>query len=189
MPPSFCNRAKPWDRSGCPISPATSAADKGRNRWRRERNPGAARIGLVLTARPGIGRRTLPPWRADVSRERWPGPRPQAGVCYLPAMLWGGLIWDDRIWSQSQAVLEWSGLGTIWSWPSLIEHEKHYAADVYNLLAGTDLGTGAGRLSHRQHAAALAQLLRCGVCCYAWHPLHVDRFSSETCQAFSTSLP
>ena len=49
-----------------------------------------------------------------------------AGVCYLPAMLWGGLIWDDRIWSQSQAVLEWSGLGTIWSWPSLIEHEKHY---------------------------------------------------------------
>ena len=49
-----------------------------------------------------------------------------AGVCYLPAMLWGGLIWDDPIWSQSQAVLEWSGLGTIWSWPSLIEHEKHY---------------------------------------------------------------
>ena len=49
-----------------------------------------------------------------------------AGVCYLPAMLWGGLIWDDPIWSQSQAVLEWSGLETIWSWPSLIEREKHY---------------------------------------------------------------
>ena len=49
-----------------------------------------------------------------------------AGVCYLPAMLWGGLIWDDPIWSRSQAVLEWSGLGTIWSWPSLIEREKHY---------------------------------------------------------------
>ena len=48
------------------------------------------------------------------------------GTCYLPAMLWGGLIWDDPIWSQSQAVLEWSGLGTIWSWPSLIEREKHY---------------------------------------------------------------
>ena len=49
-----------------------------------------------------------------------------AGVCYLPAMLWGGLIWDDFIWAQSKAVLEWSGLGTIWSWPPRIEHEVHY---------------------------------------------------------------
>ena len=49
-----------------------------------------------------------------------------AGVCYLPAMLWGGLIWDDFIWSQSLAVLEWSGLSTIWSWPSRIEREVHY---------------------------------------------------------------
>ncbi|MDE2667810.1 MAG: tetratricopeptide repeat protein [Acidobacteriota bacterium] len=49
-----------------------------------------------------------------------------AGVCYLPAMLWGGLIWDDFIWFQSPAVLEWSGLGAIWSWPSSIEQEKHY---------------------------------------------------------------
>ena len=48
------------------------------------------------------------------------------GTCYLPAMLWGGLIWDDPIWSESQAVLQWSGLSTIWSWPSLIEGEKHY---------------------------------------------------------------
>ena len=41
-------------------------------------------------------------------------------------MLWGGLIWDDHIWSQSRAVLEWSGLSTIWSWPSRIEREVHY---------------------------------------------------------------
>ena len=41
-------------------------------------------------------------------------------------MLWGGLIWDDHIWSQSRAVLEWSGLSTIWSWPSRIEQEAHY---------------------------------------------------------------
>ena len=45
-------------------------------------------------------------------------------ICYLPAMLWGGLIWDDFLWSQSQAVREWSGLGAIWSWPSRIE--PHY---------------------------------------------------------------
>ena len=49
-----------------------------------------------------------------------------AGVCYLPAMLWGGLIWDDHIWSQSRAVREWSGLSTIWSWPPRIEREAHY---------------------------------------------------------------
>ena len=84
-----------------------------------------------------------------------------AGVCYLPAMLWGGLIWDDFIWSQSRAVLEWSGLSTIWSWPSRIEQRGALlAADLYHNLAGTqDLGTGAGRLSRRQCAAALAELL------------------------------
>ena len=49
-----------------------------------------------------------------------------AGVCYLPAMLWGGLNWDDHIWSQSRAVREWSGLSTIWSWPTRIEGEVHY---------------------------------------------------------------
>ena len=57
-----------------------------------------------------------------------------AGVCYLPAMLWGGLIWDDFIWFRSPAVLEWSGLGTIWSWPSSIEHEKHYWPLSYTTL-------------------------------------------------------
>ena len=49
-----------------------------------------------------------------------------AGGCYLPAMLWGGLNWDDHIWSHSRAVREWSGLGTIWSWPTRIEGEVHY---------------------------------------------------------------
>ena len=74
-------------------------------------------------------------------------------------MLWGGLIWDDFIWSQSRAVLEWSGLSTIWSWPSRIRGAL-LAADLYHLLAGTqDLGTGAGRLSRRQCAAAPAELL------------------------------
>ena len=47
-----------------------------------------------------------------------------AGICYLPAMLWGGLIWDDHIWSQSRMVREWSGLNALWSWPPQIE--AHY---------------------------------------------------------------
>ena len=49
-----------------------------------------------------------------------------AGVCYLPVMLWGGFVWDDFIWFRSQVVLEWSGLSTIWSWPSSIERERRY---------------------------------------------------------------
>ena len=48
------------------------------------------------------------------------------GICYLPAMLWGGLIWDDFIWYRSPAVLEWSGISTIWSWPPAIEREQHF---------------------------------------------------------------
>ena len=49
-------------------------------------------------------------------------------------MLWGGLIWDDFIWSQSRAVLEWSGLDTIWSWPSRIHQETHYWPLTYTTL-------------------------------------------------------
>lgn len=49
-----------------------------------------------------------------------------AGVFYLPAMLWGGFVWDDSIWLQSRAVTEWSGLGDIWAWPSRIHKEVHY---------------------------------------------------------------
>ena len=41
-------------------------------------------------------------------------------------MLRGGFVWDDFIWYQSRAVLEWSGLGAIWSWPPRIEREQHY---------------------------------------------------------------
>ncbi len=54
-----------------------------------------------------------------------------AVVCYLPAVLWGGLIWDDRIWSRAPAVLEWSGLRAIWFSPWLIEGEGHYWPLVY----------------------------------------------------------
>ena len=55
-------------------------------------------------------------------------------ACYLPAMLWGGLVWDDRIWSRAPAVLRWSGLGDIWFSPSRIEGEAHYWPLVYTTL-------------------------------------------------------
>ncbi len=54
------------------------------------------------------------------------------GVCYLPAMLWGGIVWDDFIWMASRAVTEWSGLGEIWSWPSRIHLEVHYWPMTYS---------------------------------------------------------
>ena len=54
-----------------------------------------------------------------------------AAVFYLPAMLWGGIVWDDSIWIQSRAVTEWSGLGDIWSWPSRIHQEVHYWPMTY----------------------------------------------------------
>ena len=54
-------------------------------------------------------------------------------ACYLPSMLWGGLIWDDRIWSRAPAVLEWSGLRAIWFSPSSIEDEGHYWPLVYTI--------------------------------------------------------
>ena len=57
-----------------------------------------------------------------------------AVVCYLPAMLRGDLIWDDRIWSRAPAVLEWSGLRVIWFAPGLIEDESHYWPLVYTTL-------------------------------------------------------
>ena len=83
-----------------------------------------------------------------------------AGVCYLPAILWGGFVWDDPIWFQSRAVLEWSGLGDIWSWPSRIHREAHYWPLTYTTfwLEHKMWGLEAGRLSRGQRAAAPAEL-------------------------------
>ena len=36
-------------------------------------------------------------------------------ISYLPAMLWGSFVWDDRILTFSQAVPDWSGLWRLWS--------------------------------------------------------------------------
>ena len=52
-------------------------------------------------------------------------------VCYLPAMLWGGFVWDDGIITNAGPVRDVSGLGQIWFSPSAIEEEAHYWPLVY----------------------------------------------------------
>ena len=55
-------------------------------------------------------------------------------VSYLPAMLWGGFIWDDRVLTSSQAVQDWSGLWRLWSGDAYTAgdtEEGHYWPLVY----------------------------------------------------------
>ena len=52
-------------------------------------------------------------------------------VPYLPAMLWGGFVWDDSILTNAESVRDVSGLWQIWFSPSDIEREKHYWPLVY----------------------------------------------------------
>ena len=56
-------------------------------------------------------------------------------VSYLPAMLWGGFVWDDEILTSSQAVQEgWSGLWRLWSGDAYNYYdtkEGHYWPLVY----------------------------------------------------------
>lgn len=49
------------------------------------------------------------------------------GVCYLPAVLWGGFVWDDRVFTEAEPVRDGiGGLWRIWFSPSDIESEGHY---------------------------------------------------------------
>ena len=52
-------------------------------------------------------------------------------VCYLPAILWGGFVWDDEIYIKVDPVREVSGLWQIWLSPSAIDGERHYWPLVY----------------------------------------------------------
>ena len=52
-------------------------------------------------------------------------------VSYLPAMLWGGFVWDDSILIDAKPVRDVSGLWQIWFSPSAIEGEGHYWPLVY----------------------------------------------------------
>ena len=53
-------------------------------------------------------------------------------VSYLPAMLWGGFVWDDVIFTEAKGVREWSGLWGIWFRPTeAIAAEGHYWPLLY----------------------------------------------------------
>ena len=52
-------------------------------------------------------------------------------VPYLPAMLWGGFVWDDFVYIKTDPVREVSGLWKIWFSPSDIKYEGHYWPLVY----------------------------------------------------------
>ena len=54
-------------------------------------------------------------------------------VCYLPAILWGGFVWDDKIFVNAEPVRAVSGLWQIWFSPIdiSIEGEGHYWPLVY----------------------------------------------------------
>ena len=54
------------------------------------------------------------------------------GVSYLPAVLWGGFVWDDRGITESKAIHELSGLWRIWFSPrDALRWEAHYWPVVY----------------------------------------------------------
>ena len=111
-------------------------------------------------------------------------------VSYLPAMLWGGFVWDDNLCIKVDPVREVSGLQQIWFSPSAIEAENHYWPLVYTTfwlehkLWGFD-PTGyhiVNVLLHLVNTLLLWHLLRRLAVPGAWvvaavfavHPLHVE---------------
>ena len=54
-------------------------------------------------------------------------------VSYFPAFS-AGFLWDDPIWTSSEAIRLWSGLWDIWFVPPFIKQENHYWPVVYTTL-------------------------------------------------------
>ena len=111
-------------------------------------------------------------------------------VSYLPAMLWGGFVWDDNLCIKVDPVRDVSGLWQIWFSPSAIEKEGHYWPLVYTTfwlehkLWGFD-PTGyhiVNVLMHWANTLLLWHLVRRLAVPGAWmvaavfavHPLHVE---------------
>ena len=117
-------------------------------------------------------------------------------VSYLPAMLWGGFVWDDKILTSSQSVQDWSGLWRLWSGDAYTLDdtiEGHYWPLVYTTFwlehklwgfapAGYHV---VNVLLHLANALLLWHLLRRLAVPGAWvvaavfavHPSHVESVS------------
>ena len=111
-------------------------------------------------------------------------------VPYLPAMLWGGFVWDDNVFIKVDPVRDVSGLWQIWFSPSALKVEAHYWPITYTTfwlehkLWGFD-PTGyhiVNVLLHLANTLLLWHLLRRLAVPGAWmvaavfavHPLHVE---------------
>ena len=108
---------------------------------------------------------------------------------YFPAIL-GDFVWDDVIFTTSEAVREWSGLRTIWLSPDGIEGEGHYWPVTYTsfwlehkLWGFSPLGFHAVNvLLHLANCLLLWYLMRRLAVPGAWlvaavfavHPVHVE---------------
>ena len=109
--------------------------------------------------------------------------------CYVPAFS-AGFVWDDRIFTESRAVRDWSGLWSIWFSLSAIENEVHYWPLVYTsfwlehkLWGFSPAGYHAVNVGlHAANTLLLWRLLgRVGApgawavaAVFAVHPLHVE---------------
>ena len=111
-------------------------------------------------------------------------------VPYLPAMLWGGFVWDDNLYIKVDPVRDVAGLWQIWFSPSDLGREDHYWPLVYTTfwvehkLWGVD-PTGyhiVNVLLHLVNTLLLWHLMRRFAVSGAWivaavfavHPLHVE---------------
>ena len=148
---------------------------------RRPKKKPTPTIAPIALAAPSYGRQDAPALLALVLL---------VAVSYLPAMLWGGFVWDDKLCIEVDAVREVSGLWQIWFSPSNLENEGHYWPLTYTTfwlehkLWGFD-PTGyhvVNVLLHLANTLLLWHLLRRLAVPGAWivaavfavHPLHVE---------------
>ena len=113
------------------------------------------------------------------------------GVSYIPAVLWGGFVWDDRGITESKAIHELSGLWRIWFSPrDVLRWEAHYWPLVYTtfwlehkLWGVTPLGYHVVNVGlHFVNTVLLRRLLARLAVPGAWvvaavfavHPIHVE---------------
>ena len=111
-------------------------------------------------------------------------------ISYLPAMLWGGFVWDDNTYIKVDPVRDVSGLWQIWFSPSALKAEGHYWPITYTTFwvehklwgvapAGYHI---VNVLLHLANTLLLCHLLRRLAVPGAWmvaavfavHPLHVE---------------